>query len=294
MNNFFIILFCLSIQSISAQMIPRRIDSFLSAANKFENDNLFPKAQAIYNMLEPIITVEDRHYGEILEKIYYYALNKNQMDKALEYYNKIINSKLDDREVIITKTDEPYKNYRYKATKALAESYYIKRNLYKCLEYIDLAEYSMPYQTTLLSNYKAQKIDLALSKSKVYEELLQKDSAFAVLLKRTLEYDYDKQLKQFTSSFNSNYEKELISKIFSFYPGLKEKYNLKKRIDASFHSCEFKNNEDGTSKIKLEFNEMTQIIQIQTPLESKEDCISYLRNSPFYISLSKETGGQGK
>lgn len=288
-----IFLLCFSLQSIYSQMIPRRVDSFIDAAIAYENDNIFTKAQAIYNMLEPNLTIEDRHYGEVLEKIYYYALEKNQMEKALEYYNKIINSKLDDREVIITKTTEPYKNYRYKATKALAESFYKKRELHKSLEYIDMAEYSMPYQTTLLSNYKAQKIDLAFSRSKIYDDLSQKDSSFAVLLKRALEYDYDKQLKNYTSNYNCSEEKELTTKIMSYYPSIKDISKLKKMIDESFHTCEFKKDEDGMSRIKLEFESLTYIIQVMSPLESKEDCISFLRNSPLYIFLSKKTGGQG-
>lgn len=282
------------VSNSKAQMHQRRIDSFMTAASNFENDRLFPKAQAIYNMLEPILTADDKYYGDVLEKIFYYNLEKNQHDRAIEYYNKIVNSKLDDREIVTNKLNEPYRNYRYKATKALAEYYYKKRKLEKCLEYIDIAEYSMTYQTTLLSNYKAEKIDLAYSRSKVYDELMHKDSSFLVLFKRTLEYDYDKQLKNYTSNNRSNEELKLIEQLFTYYPTTKEILTLKKIVDDAFHSCEFKKDEDGTSRIKFSLEGLTYIINVQSPLESKEDCITFLRNSPFYITLSKKTGGQGK
>jgi hypothetical protein len=294
MKNLFLFSFLFLFSTLDAQMHQRRIDSFMTAASNFENDRLFPKAQAVYNMLEPILTADDKYYGDVLEKIFYYNLEKNQTDRIVEYYKKIVNSKLDDRDIVTNKINEPYRNYRYKATKALAEYYYKKRMLQKCIEYIDLADYSMTYQTTLLSNFKAEKIDLAYSRSKVYDELTHKDSAFMVLFKRAIEYDYDMQLKNYTSNHRSSDEKELTVKIFSFYPTIKDISTLKKMIDNAFNNCEHKNDGDGTSRIKFTLEEITYIITVNSSLDSKEDCLSFLRNSPFYIELSKKTGGQGK
>jgi hypothetical protein len=286
--KYFLVLALTSIQLASyAQASVRRIDSIIAVAESLENDGAIDKANSNYESLLLGLEENNSNYGDLLLKVFNYYLVKNNSEKAYTYFEKIITSNINDRDVEAKRINEPFKNYRYRATKLMADFYHRHGDQSKSLEYIDLLEFSIPYETTLLSNYKAEKIDLATSRSKIYNELEKKDSAFYFLFKRALEYDYVDQFPNFTSNNNCAEEKVLSETIFSYYSSGVAFQGFKNNLDSAINSIEIKK-EETSSKIKLEFQNMTYIIPVYSIKETKEDYMVYLRKSPLYIALTEK------
>jgi hypothetical protein len=282
--------FSLCIFNSYSQAEVRRIDSIINVAHGYENDGAIDNANSRYESLLTSLPEDNVYYGDLLLKVLNYYLIKKNSSTAYDYYIKIINSSINDRDIESKRINEPFKNYRYRASKLMAEFYHQQGDHYKSLEYLDLLEFSIPYQTTLLSNYKAEKIDLTSSRSKIYLELGQKDSAFYFLFKRALEYDYTNQFTNFTSNHKCIEEKMLSETIFAYYKTGAAFKAFKINLDSAINTIEYKK-EETNSRIKLEFQNMTYIIPVSTVKETKEDYIAYLKNSPLYISLTEKLSG---
>lgn len=276
------------VQTSSAQLLPRQIDSIVESSRNFENDGSLDKANKVNESLLTLITEDNVYYGDALYSILRYYLMKNKMEIAYKYYEKIITSGINDKESDATSINEPYKNYRYRATKLMGEYYHKHGDLTKCLEYIDMLEYSIPYYTTLLSSFKAEKIDLATSRAKIYDELNSKDTAFYFLLKRALEHDYEFQFPNFTSNHKCGEEKLLTEQIFSYYPTGKALKEFKVALDASINAIEVKK-KTNTSKIKMDYNGLTYILQVNFTKETIEEYIEFLQKAPMYKTLTEKT-----
>jgi len=261
-----------------------QVDSLLKEAEILFTIDEKEKGFNHYELAFEKMSEDDLRYGTILAKLFKYNIERDNERKLLYYFDKIISSKLDDREPSFDNIKEPFKNYRYKASKAMGEFYFNKKQYFKSLDYIDLADFSCSYHNNLLSYYKAEKIDLAFMRMKNYLEQDKRDSALYFLVKRAFEYDYKDQYPQFSNNNVCVEERELTDKIFSFFPINEDFKAFKNSLDKSIESIESKNDSTSTL-IKMELNNMTYIIPVNSLKNSAEDCITYLKNAPFYLAL---------
>lgn len=256
-----------------------------------EGNNLYNegnKKQAL-NIWKDIITKtsdSSSTYGTTLRNILFYYVAENDEKNAKLYYNKIINSKLNDKDKNF-KLGEPYKNYRYHSTMSMASFYANKKDYNKALKYVDIADNKITYETTSLTGFKFQKVDLAFWKKRLYEDLKKQDSAQYVLIKRAFEYDYKDIYKNWATASESNDEKELAEEIISYFKKKEDLQIFNKEIKKAIENLEFKNQKEKTS-IKLILRNMNYEILVHSIISSKQDCKKYLEQSYFYIYLQEK------
>ena len=200
----------------------------------------------------------------------------------MSYYHKIINSDLNDKD-LHNEIGKPYKNYRYHATMRLA-SYYGKNGEFeKGLNYVEKADNEISFETTSLTSFIYQKVDLTFWKYRFLNDLGQKEKAVSKLIERAFEYDYKSMYPNWTTVSPSNDENELAETICSEFEDLKL---LKSKIDIGIGNLTF----DKKNKIiKIDLNEIKYEINYFADLESVKDCSSYLKKSFFYQYLTNKT-----
>lgn len=287
MNKFVCLLFGIGFSFLSYSQSNRLVDSFISSAENLYSDGYTSKSIKTYETVLPLISDSSSQFGQIALKLFSYYLQSGNEITALHYYDKLISSHVDDRDIRTDVVNEPYQNYRYRATKELANYLFINKQYARSAEYLDIAEYYTPYYTTSLSRYKAEKIGLALLKKQVYDVKNKQDSAMYYLLKRALEYDYKDQFPNYTTDNFCPEEKEINEQILAYFPFDNTLASFKTELSTAIQNLEFRKNEK-TTKIKLELRGMRYILVVNSLKETKEDCINYIRQSPFWVLLEKK------
>ncbi|AEH01887.1 hypothetical protein [Lacinutrix sp. 5H-3-7-4] len=255
---------------------------FNKCVELFHSENK-SKALKCLKKIEKEVDNNSSAYGKTLETIFYYYYKEYNEKEMLVYYNKIVNSNLDDKEKNYRK-DKPYSNYRFNVAKKLAYYFIEEKNDFeKGLTYIEKANSEFKYYTNSLASLVFQKINLAIWKYDVLNKLDRKADAISVILKRAFEYDYKNIYPELEVNSFSIYEKELFEKIYSQFPNPKE---LKIEIDNQLSKLKY-NNKKNLAHIKLFNNVIT--IKTYKKLDNKEECINYLKNSSFYKDLEEKT-----
>lgn len=283
MKKILLLIFALSSTILYSQ---NDLDLKIDEGNDLFNNGDKKKALKLWEDILRKASDTSATYGTTLRNIlWYYIEDENEKNIDL-YYNKIINSKLNDKDKNL-QIGEPYKNYRYHSTMVLASYYAKKKNFSKALKYVNIADNKLTYETTSLTAVKFQKVDLAFWKNRLYNDLKKPDSASYVLIKRAFEYDYKDIYKNWATYSDSNDEKELAEEILSNFNEKESLLSFGNEIKKAIENLEYINQNDKTI-IKLTLRNMNYEISVHSLMTSKLNCKEYLENSYFYLFLKEK------
>lgn len=279
MKKFLLILIVLFSNQVFCQ---ENLDAKIDIGIELYQDGKEEKALKIWKQIEKKAHNQSSTYGTTLGNILYYYIQKDDEKNVLKYYKKIIDSDLNDKDQN-HEIGKPYKNYRYHATMRLA-SYYGKNGEFeKGLSYVEKADNEIAFETTSLTAFIFQKVDLAFWKFRLLNDLGQEDKAVSKLIERAFEYDYQSMYPNWATVSPSNDENELAETICAEFDDL---HTLKSKIDSGIENL----THNKTKKlIELKINEIEYDIDYYSELENTEDCKLYLKNSFFYNYLNKKT-----
>jgi hypothetical protein len=142
------------------------------------------------------------------------------------------------------------------------------------------------YETTSLTAFKFQKVDLAFWKNRLYKDLKKQDSALYVLIKRAFEYDYKDIYKNWATVSESNDEKELTEEIISNFTEKESLQIFKQEIKKAIENLTF-SNINGKTIIKITLKNMNYEILVHSLITSNMECKKYLENSYLYLFLQE-------
>jgi hypothetical protein len=280
MKNILLLLIILFSNQIYSQ---KKLDKEIDKGIEYYQNGKQKKALKIWKQIEKKADNPSSTYGTTLGNILYYYIEKDDEKNVLNYYHKIINSDLNDKDKN-HEIGKPYKNYRYHATMRLASYYGKKGEFKKGLTYVEKADNDIAFETTSLTSFIFQKVDLAFWKYRFLNDLGQKDKAVSKLIERAFEYDYKAMYKDWATVSPSNDEHELAKTICSEFDNLNE---LKSDIDNGIENITFNKIK---SLINLNISGIEYEINLFSELENTNDCKLYLKNSFFYKYLTKKTG----
>jgi hypothetical protein len=226
-------------------------------------------------------------YGTVLRNLLYYYSQEINERKMLEYYDKIINSKLNDKDRKYGDLSEMYKNYRYNATMILAGFYANQKKFETALKYINVADEKIVYEETSLTSIISEKVKLSFWKKNLYLDLQKPDSAFYVLLKRAFEYDYKNMYKDWATLSASNSELNLSNTIIKADTSKAGLIKFKTELDNSFKNLTIKE-VNGSRFISFKFRNLNYDIIVYQKMKSIREYKSYLEKSFFYNYLTSK------
>lgn len=282
MKNLFLFIFMLlSINSFTQDKLDIKIDKGIQL---YENGKK-EKAFKIWKKVEKKSNKPSSTYGTALGNILWYYIENNDEENFLNYYKKIINSSLKEKDRNY-EIGQPYKNYRYHATIHIASYYSNNYQFKKGLAFIEKAD-SLQFETTSLTSFIYQKVDLSFWKYRLLKDLNQEKKAIYELIKRAFEYNYKGMYPNWATVSPSNDELELSETICSKYHNLNK---LKLQIDQGISNLKYISDK---KKISFKINESTYLInpfndQINTVEKSKK----YLKNSFFYQYVTSKTNNK--
>lgn len=268
---------------ISNQLFSQKeLDSEIDKGIELYQDGKKDKALKVWKKIEKKADNPSSTYGTILGNILYYYIEKDDEKNVLKYHSKIIDSKLNDKDKN-HEIGKPYKNYRYHATMRLASYYGKKEEFEKGLNFVEKADNEIAFETTSLTAFIFQKVDLAFWKYRFLKDLNQKDKAVSKLIERAFEYDYKSMYTNWATLSPSDDESELSETICSEFTDLKK---LKSDIDNGIENLTF----DKENKIiGLKINGIDYQINLYSELTDIEKCKLYIKGSFFYQYLTKKT-----
>lgn len=268
---------------ISYQVLSQKnLNDEIDRGIKLYQDGKEKKALKIWKKIEKKAENPSSTYGTTLGNILWYYIEKEDEKNMLKYYHKIIDSDLNDKDHN-HEIGKPYKNYRYHATMRLA-SYYGQKGKYEIgLSYVEKADNEITFETTSLTSFIFEKVDLAFWKYRLLNDLGEKNKAISTLIKRAFEYDYKAMYPNWASVSSSNSENQLAETICSEFNDLNK---LKSDIDNGIENLNFDNVKN---LINLTINGIEYEINLYSDLENTEDCKTYLKNAYFYKYLKEKT-----
>lgn len=273
-----LILFLLSSLPIVAQTnLDEKIDVGIELYQTGEKE----KALEVWKEIERKARKPSSTYGTTLRNIMYYYFEKEDEENLLAYYQKIMKSRLNDRDPNY-ELGKPFKNYRYHATMWLASYYGQKGEYEKGLFYVERADNEITFQTTSLTAFIYQKVDLAFWKYRFLRDLGNMEKAVSKLIERAFEYDYKSMYRNWSTVSASNDENELSEKICSEFQDLKK---LKLDIDNGIENLIF---DKDKNIIQLTIAGIPYEINLYSRLENKDQCKAYLQQSFFYNYLTEQ------
>lgn len=129
-----------------------------------------------------------RCYGKCYNNIPFAYLKLKQNDKAKEWFQKIIDSKLNDRdegESIM----EPYANYKHSACLNMAMQLFREKKFDEGLKFVKLAETKHKYQTISATSFEKRAVSIAYNKVKVWKAKKNPKEALFVMVEKMLDAD---------------------------------------------------------------------------------------------------------
>ena len=260
----------------------KNLDKKIDEGIELYDDGKEKKALKIWKQIEQKADQPSSTYGTTLGNILYYYIQNDDEKNMLKYYKKIIDSDLNDKDQNY-EIGKPFKNYRYHATMRLASFYGKKREFEKGLSYVEKADNEITFETTSLTSFIYQKVDLAFWKYRFLNDLGKKEKAISKLIERAFEYDYKSMYTNWATVSPSNDENELAETICSKYEDLEK---FKSDIDVGITNLIFIKEK---KVIKLDIDAIEYEINLYSDLENNEQCKEYLRNSFFYKYLTDKT-----
>jgi len=272
---------------ISTQSIGQtsNLDSLIDVGIAYYKDNKKSEALKVWEYIESSAAPTSSTYGTTLLNILYFFSKERNEPKLLEYYEKVINSKLNDKDRSSNGLSEIYKNYRYKATITMAGYYASEKKFQTALSYFNIADEKIVYEETSLTSIIIEKIKLSNWKSRAYTDLGKTDSAFYILLKRALEYDYKNMYKNWATLSQNNSELNLAKAIIKFDSSKSALLHFKSELDDSFDKLNLKEI-NGSFFLSFKFRGLSYDIIVYEKMSDIEAYKTYLKSSVFYTHLT--------
>ena len=264
------------------------LDSLIDVGNEQFESGEKNDALKTWQRIEESAPDTSSTYGTVLGNILYFYIDEKNEIKAKEYFNRIFNSKLNDKDKRYNKLGEPFKNYRYHAAMSLAGYYANQKKYETALNYVNLADNKIIYENTSLTAIKYQKVDLAFWKNRLYKDLGKPDSAFFVLVKRAFEYDYKNIYKNWATVSASKDELELAEAILGSDSSRKIVTQLKSELDIALNALVTKHFNDA-DYVSFNLRNLRYDIRIYEKPGRIDDCKKYLEQSFFYQYLVGKT-----
>ena len=278
MKNVLLLFVCIiSFKGFNQEYLDKKIDEGIA----FYKDGKIDKAYRIWKEIEKKADKNSSTYGTTIGNILFYYIEKKDEPNFLIYYDKIIKSGLNDRD-LNHEIGKPFKNYRYHATMHIASYYGKNKEFQKALECIEKADNEIIFETTSLTDYIYQKVALAFWKYRLLKDLGQNDKAISKLIERAFEYDYKNMYPNWATVSPGTDEEELAETICENFSDLNI---LKTEIDAAIENAKF----DKSKKI-IEFKlfEIDYTINLYTDIENINIAKDYLKKSYFYEYLKEK------
>jgi len=272
MTRAFFILFLFVIHSSQNLFGQKMPSDYFNEGEKYEELNDYKNAAASFQYIV-------RHYpkNSLFPKAFYntgycYFMDK-QFDSSIVVFKSILTSNFNEKENsgggIM---DDPYTNYRHRASEILSDIYYNKKMYDTSLYYFALSDTVYPYLNFCGNEYAANDVHTALRYDDLYQKLGNKDKAIESLLPAVF----------VTLADNSKVLSEL--KIL-----LKKKLQLKQQLDNSLDSLYSKTIQRDTYSYKrYYFKFLNAEIAIPKGYEdekgkfNKDEAIEGIKRSEFY------------
>lgn len=274
MKKLFLILSLTIYHSVFAQKMPS--DYFEEASKHFENDD-YDQALAGYQYI-----VDHCRKSELYPKAYYNIgfiyYTQRAFEKAEPIFKAILESNFNEKEnsgggVM----EDPYTNYKHRASEFLSAIYYDKKMYDVALEYFTLSDTVYPYLHFCGNEYALNDIHTALRYADIYQKLNQPDKAIEALLPTVF----------ITLADNSKVIGELRTLLLN-------KKNLKKELEQSLSKIYSKKiNDDNNSFTSYYFKFLGAEIAVPYSYEDdssksdKEKAIKEIKQTDFYKMISK-------
>lgn len=275
MKNLILLITLLSSITIVSQ---NELDIKIDEGIKLYESGKKKSALKIWKKVELKSSKSSSTYGTSLHNILYYYTKAGNEKKSLEYYKKIIFSDLNDKD-LNNQLGQPFKNYRFHSNMTMASFYANRKKFKTSLYYVEKAD-SIHFETTSLTSYIYQKIDLAFWKYRLLKDLKQDQVAISKLIKRAFEYEYKKMHPNWTTFSPNNDEIELAETICSEFKNLND---FKLKVDFAIENLEI-------SKNYMIIFKLDGVIYNINPYSnlSINEAKEYLKNSFFYNYLYQE------
>ncbi len=215
MKKLLLIILTLICYSTIAQKMPS--DYFDESSNYFENDN-YEKALIGYQYI-----IDNFPKNELYPKSYYNVgyiyFTQKKFEMAIPVFKTILESNFNEKENLGGSImEDPYTNYRHKASEILSNIYYEKKMYDSALLFLALSDTVYPYLSFCGNGYASNYIQTALKYSSIYQKLNQPEKAIESLLPNV-----------FATLANNTKVIEELKKL------LANKKNLKKELDESIN-----------------------------------------------------------
>ena len=205
---------------------------YFNEADEFFEVKKYDKALISYQYI-----VDNHPRNELFPRALYNTgyINFVQKDfkKAIDVFKIILESDFNEKEDLGGSImDDPYTNYRHRASKIMSEIYFDKKNYELALNYFAISDTVFPYLHFCGNELASNEIYSALRYANIYSKLKQSDKAIEKLLplifkNLTDNSDVIKELKillrgkkeikqDFDNSLNKIYEKTIDKKDYSY------------------------------------------------------------------------------
>lgn len=165
--------------SAFAQKMPS--DYFDEASKYFEDDN-YDKALSGYQYIVDNFP-KNELYPKSFYNIGYIYYSQKKFEMAIPVFKKILESNFNEKENLGGHImDDPFTNYRHRASEILSNIYYDQKMYDKALQYFVLSDTAYPYLHFCGNAYASNEVHTALRYSDIYQKLNEPDKAIESLL----------------------------------------------------------------------------------------------------------------
>lgn len=272
MKKIFFGLLALSIflsQNLFGQKMP---SDYFDEGEKYVEDNDNKNALASFQYIIKHYPKNTLYPKAFYNVGYIYFMDK-QYDSSIVVFKSILTSNFNEKENLGGGImDDPYTNYRHRASEILSDIYYNKKMFDTALYYFALSDTLYPYLHFCGNEYAANDIHTALTYSDLYQKLDNNDKAIESLLPAV-----------FVTLANNS---KVISELKSL---LKKKKNLKSQLDNAMDSMYSKTiQRDTYSYTRYYFKFLNAEIAVPNGYEDekkkfdKDEAIKEIKKTDFY------------
>jgi len=179
MKKILVILFILNSFSTFSQKMPS--DYFEEAIIYFEEEE-FDKAIEVFQFIVENYP-KNLLYPRAFYNVGYIYFIKKDYNKAISVFTAIIESNFNEKENLNASImEDPYTNYKHRASNILSNIYYDKKMFDTALHYLALSDTVFPYLHFCGNEYEANYVYVALRYADIYQKLNQPNKAIEKLL----------------------------------------------------------------------------------------------------------------
>lgn len=181
------IFFCLAYLAMPAQGQQTACELLNKGITYYQNDQA-DSAAIVWQYVIKNFPDTTRCYGKCYNNIPYAYFKLKQNDKAKEWFQKIMDSNLNDRdegENIM----EPYANYKHNACMNMAIQLFAEEKFDQALRFLSLAETKYKYQTISATSYEKRAVSIVYHKVKNWQAKKNDKAALLVMVEKMLDVD---------------------------------------------------------------------------------------------------------